>query len=120
MRWDALIAAGWACVILGEGFFFQWDYLEMLGGDPILVLLLAAALALTVLVFVRPRPGLFLAAGIVVSLVPIIVLFVFGAVLELADIDDVGNVLGILAFLAAIGLALPAGIQAFRKGRRAA
>lgn len=112
-----LIALGFLALILGEGAFFEWDYASMLGGDPFLLGILVAALVLVVLNYLRPRRGVLLASGIVVALVPIIVLFVFGAVLDLAD----GGMpmAGAVLFLLSIGLSLPPAILGFRAGRAA-
>jgi hypothetical protein len=115
-----LVALGLLALILGEGVFFEWDYVEMLGGDPILVVVLAAAIVLSVLMFVKPGRGLLLAAGIAVSLIPAIVLFAFGTIAALADPGEMQEFLGALLFLAAIALALPAAILGFRKEKPAA
>jgi hypothetical protein len=110
-----LVALGLLALVVGEGFFFGWDYAAMLGGDPILLAVLVAALVLVVLTFVKPARGLLLAAGITVSLVPALVLFAFGTVTALADPGDRSEFMGALLFLAAIALALPAAILGFRR-----
>ncbi|MEK6976121.1 MAG: hypothetical protein AABY18_07245 [Candidatus Thermoplasmatota archaeon] len=116
-----LVALGLLALVLGEGAFFEWDYAEMLGGDPILLVILLAAVTLVVLSFLRPARGLLLAAGITVSLIPAIVLFAFGTIVALADPGgDTQEFLGALLFLAAIGLALPAAILGFRQEKAAA
>lgn len=108
-----LIALGLLALVLGEGAFFEWDYASLLSGDPILVAILAAAIVLVVLTFVRPGRGLLLAAGLIVALIPVIVLFVFGAILEVADGGM--QMVGVLAFLLALALSLPPAIIGFRQ-----
>lgn len=115
-----LIALGLVALVIGEGAFFDWDYASLLGGDPILVVVLAAAIVLTVLTFLKPARGLLLAAGIAVSFIPALVLFVFGAIGALADPGDMQEFLGAFLFLVAIGLALPAAIIGFRQAKPAA
>ena len=110
-----LIALGLLALVLGEGVFFDWDYASVLGGDPVLVVVLLAAVILVVLAYARPRRGIVLAAGIVVSLVPAIVLFAFGTIAALAEPAETQEFVGALLFLLAIGLALPAGILGFRR-----
>lgn len=108
-----LVALGLIALVLGEGVFFQWDYVDMLSGDILLVAILAAAIVLVGLTFLRQGRGLLLAAGILVALVPTIVLFVFGAILDVAKGGI--EVLGIVLFLAAIALSLPPAILGFRR-----
>lgn len=115
-----LVALGLLAVVLGEGAFFDWDYASMLGGDPILLVVLLAAIVLVVLNYARPRRGVLMASGIAVSLIPVIVLFVFGAILDVADPEDSQEIVGIVLFLLAIALALPPAILGFRRSAPAA
>lgn len=114
-----LVALGFVSLLVGEGAFFDWDFVSILSGDLLLVAVLATSIVLLVLCYVRPSRGILLAAGIAVSFVPALVLFVFGAILALADLGDRGEFLGVILFLVALGLALPAAILGYRAGRAA-
>lgn len=79
---------------------------------------LAPALVFTVVLFFLARPWVYLTAGILVSVLPLLVLFVFGGILGLAQPAHGNESLSLYLLLPALLLALPAGILGFAKGRK--
>lgn len=121
--WDVpriLVIAGYATVWLAAGFFFNFNYLEVLTGDPPITILLGLGLVFNVWLAVRPRAWLYPTAALAGMVVPLIVLFVFGAMENLGAPLKGGEFVGSWLLVLALLLALPAGVVGFLAARRGA
>lgn len=121
--WDVpriLVIAGYVTVWLAAGFFFNFNYLEVLTGDPPITIMLGLGLVFNVWLAVRPRAWLYLTAAITGMIVPLIVLFVFGTMENLGAPLKGGEFVGSWLLVLALLLALPGGIAGFLAARRGA
>lgn len=109
-----MVVLAYGFVILGAGIYWSFDYVEMLGGDPVLLALMLAGLVFGLWLLLQERRWLYLACGISTLLTPAITLFAFGAIGYLTSPKDTYNFAGTLVYL----LALAVGVTGILKGYR--
>jgi plastocyanin len=111
----ALILAGFAAAFMAGVLEFHGDLLAFMvqGG-----VIMAPALAFCVWMIIQPKAWVQLVAGITVCLLPLLVLFVFGAALGLGNPTYGYSSVSLYLLTMAMALALPAGIIGFNKTRK--